>query len=78
MGHQLVIDIPEEIYLSLEEKARREGTTPEELAKQWIAAAAAAGGEDPLERLFGSIQGRISDWAQDHDRYLGEAIANKA
>jgi hypothetical protein len=33
--------------------------------------------EDPLEKFIGSISSNIPDWADQHDKYLGQALADE-
>jgi hypothetical protein len=73
MTHQLILDVPEEVYRPLIEAAQRKGSTPEQLAVEWLTAGRQAA-EDPLERFIGAIPSAVPDWADAHDKYLGQAL----
>ena len=76
MARQLILDLPDDIYMHLREKARQSGTTPEELVRHWIVIAT-RGTDDPLEDVIGSLKGHISDWVERHDEYLSKAALEK-
>ena len=60
--------------LSLEE-AEQSGQSPEVLAVQCLTAAVQHLVEDPLEKFIGAFNSQGSDWADHHDQYLGQAVA---
>lgn len=72
MSHQLILEIPDEVYGPFAEIAKSKGSTPEQLALEWLADAA----RDPMEQFIGSIRSDIPDWADQHDKYLGEELLN--
>jgi hypothetical protein len=74
MTHRLVLDIPEEVYIPLAVSVGRSGTSPEHRAIEWLAAVGRHADRDPVEKLIGAMPSGISDWASDHDRYLGTAL----
>ena len=74
MGHKLTLDVPGEVYEPLVNTARETGQKPEELAAQWLAAAVQAFSNDPLEKFIGAIQSDVPDWADQHDKYIGQAL----
>ncbi|HZW34900.1 MAG TPA: hypothetical protein VFF52_29525 [Isosphaeraceae bacterium] len=74
MAHTLTIDVPETVYHSLERWAAHHGTTPEALARDWVARRVIELENDPLLRWAGAIDSDVADVAERHDRYLGQAL----
>jgi hypothetical protein len=74
MTHPLVLDLPEEVYQPLIQTAQATGVAPEQLAVEWLAAVCQRAVEDPLERLIGALPANVPDWADQHDKYLGQAL----
>ena len=74
MGRILTLKIPEEVYEPLAQTAERTGTTPEQLAVEWLAAASCQATADPLEPFIGALRTGVPDWADQHDKYLGQAL----
>jgi hypothetical protein len=72
MTHALILEIPEEVYDPLLKKATQIGQTPEELAVQWLVTVAQQLVDDPLEKFIGIFNSDIPDWADEHDRYIGQ------
>lgn len=77
MQHTLVIEVPEDVYEPLEKTADQTGKTPEEIAAGWLAIAAQRP-PDPLEKFIGELKGTVPDWADRHDSYLRDALAQEA
>jgi len=77
MPHALTIDVPEEVFLSLEKLASREGKTPEVIAQVLLARAVQDQGSDPVLGWIGAFESHVPDAAERHDFYLGEALANE-
>lgn len=73
MGRMLTLEVPDEVYRSLIERAERTGQEPEALAARLLASAAENQAEDPLEHFIGAFSSRGSDWADRHDDHLGES-----
>lgn len=72
--HKLTLDLPEEIYDSLTKSAEQTGQPLEELAVQWLATATSYMVDDPLEKWIGAFPGKMSGWADEHDKYIGESL----
>ncbi len=70
MEHTLTLEVPEEVYESLRQRAEEAGQPRESLAVELLAAATRPGG-DPLEEFIGAFGGGGSEWADRHDEYLG-------
>jgi hypothetical protein len=78
MQRTLVIEVPEDVFEPLAKTADQAGKTPEEIAASWLAAVAQKTSDDPLEKFIGSLKGTAPDWADQHDSYLGDALAQEA
>ncbi|GAX40621.1 hypothetical protein NIES4075_15870 [Tolypothrix sp. NIES-4075] len=76
MNHTLRLQIPETLYEPLVKVAAQMGRTPEELAIDWLAAAVQEYVDDPLEKFIGAFSSNIPDWADQHDRYIGQSLIN--
>ena len=74
MGHTLTLEVPDEVYEPLVKTAEQTGQKPEELAIQWLASAIQTFSDDPLEKFIGAIKSDVPDWADLHDKYLGQAL----
>jgi hypothetical protein len=72
MSHTLTLHVPAETYEPLERLARSLGQTPESLAVQWLSAVSHSAAHDPLEEFLGAFGDGPQNWADEHDRYLGE------
>lgn len=74
MNHPLILELPENVYDSLLEKAKQSGKSPETLAVQLLTAATQTVIDDPLERFIGAFSSHGSDWADAHDKHLGLSV----
>jgi predicted transcriptional regulator len=74
MGHTLTLEIPEDVFESLEKIAKQTGRTPEEIILHSIATHARQAADDPLDKWIGAFDSGIPDWADNHDKYIGESI----
>src|SRR5215210_2191456 len=75
--HKLLLEVPEDVYMSLLEAARQEGQSPELLAARWLADVIHSGERDesdPLDKWIGAFSGNTPGWADEHDTHIGEAI----
>jgi hypothetical protein len=65
MSHKLALEVPNEVYGSLADTAKRTGATPEELAVKWLAAAAVPGAAAkepvPIEAHFREL---VRQWKE--------------
>ncbi|MBI3407386.1 MAG: hypothetical protein HY040_03390 [Planctomycetes bacterium] len=73
MTHKLILDVPDEVFQPLATRAKRTGNTPEQTAIEWLLAFGMLAAQDPLEDLIGSLRGGTADWADQHDKYLGQS-----
>jgi len=74
MSHSLTIDVPEEVFSYLNKLALQQGKTPETLAQELVSTAVQELEEDPLLRWAGAVDSEISDVAERHDYYIGQAL----
>ena len=74
MSYPLVLELPEEIFLPLDEVARETGHKPEEIALQWLKAAARESVADPLTPFIGAFESGVNDLGTRHDEYLGRGL----
>lgn len=77
MGRTLTLKVPEEVYEPLAQAAERTGSTPEALAIEWLAAVSRHAARDPLENFIGALRSDVPDWADQHDKYLGQALLDQ-
>lgn len=75
MTHSLTIEIPENIYQSLAQEAEAKGRKIEEIALERLANDEPREIEDSLDKFVGAFSSDISDWADNHDKYLGAELA---
>lgn len=75
--HKLTLNLPDNIYHPLVQKARRTGRTPEEVATDYVATAVAPA-EDPLLQLLGSLEADTSDVSLRHDDYIGQGLTGES
>lgn len=74
VSHILNIPVPDTLYETLTKTARETGQPLETVATKWLAAAAKQFAHDPLESFIGAFDSGGTDWADNHDRYLGQTI----
>lgn len=75
MSHQLVIEIPDEVFEPLASKAQATGRSIESVAQAYLAASVRdQTASRPLLSLAGSWASGIPDTGSRHDAYLGQAI----
>jgi hypothetical protein len=68
MTHTLTLEVPDQIYRSILEKASESGKPIEEIVLDRLAKEMA---DDTFEKLIGSLDADVSDWADNHDKYIG-------
>jgi hypothetical protein len=72
MTHSLTLEVPENVYQPLAEEAQAKGRKVEEIALEKLAMDTSKQVEDPLDEFVGAFRGDVPDWADNHDKYLGE------
>lgn len=73
MGHKPTLDIPKGVYQSEIEQVDQTGQTPEAVAVQLLVTAISHRGDHPVEQFIGGFRSEASDWADQHDAYIGKA-----
>ncbi len=77
-GHIIELELPEFVHESLTRKAIISGVSTEVLASRLLVAAAKDLNSDPLEKFIGAFDSEGSDWADQHDSYIGRAALSPA
>ncbi len=75
MTHSLLLEVPESIYQPIVEEAEAEGRKVEEIALERLAVKKPKPICDLLEEFVGSFKSDVPDWADNHDKYIGEELA---
>jgi hypothetical protein len=70
----MLLEVPEEIYRPLLKTAEQSKQKPETLVIRWLASAVQRFNDDPLEKFIGAFKSDMPDWADQHDKYIGEAL----
>ncbi len=73
MTHQLLLNIPENIYQKLIIKAQKQEETLESIALKYLDQITVEIEEDPLDDFIGAFNSNNSDWLENHDYYLGKS-----
>jgi hypothetical protein len=74
MSHVLQLELPEEIYKPLAKNAKQKGRSPEEIAIEYLKSILSRLEDDPIEKFIGAFHSDIPDWADQHDKYLGQTL----
>jgi len=74
MGHALILEVPDDVYELLARTAKQMGSTPQELAVKWLTTAISKATDDPVENFIGAFSSTVPDWADRHDKYVGQAL----
>ncbi len=74
MSKRLVLEVPDVAQVVLASAAARSGRSAEELASEWLTAAALRVRDDPLEAFIGAFNSDVADAAAEHDRYLADGL----
>ena len=77
MSQTLTIRVPDDVYQSLARAAEEAGQLPEALAAEWLAATVQHATDDPLDRFIGALRSGVPRWADEHDRHIGKAAAER-
>jgi hypothetical protein len=77
MVHQVLLDIPDELYQPLVQEAREVGKRPEEVITDWLTQAVRIR-QDRLRRWAGAYTSGVPDAALRHHEHLGEALHPQA
>ena len=74
MGRKLILNVPQKVYEALSKSANKSKQTPEELAVRWLETVVQQIEDDPLEKFIGAFKSNITDWADQHDKYIGKDL----
>ena len=74
MSQTLTIELHDDLYRALKEAAEKSGKTLQQMGADCVAAAVERGMNDPLEEFIGAISSDVPDWADQHDKYIGQAL----
>lgn len=75
MTHLITIQLPDEVYAPLAQRAQQSGQTVEALAKNVIADAVSSATNVVDDRdWIGGWASNVSDAGERHDDYIGEAL----
>ena len=77
MTHSLLLEVPESIYQPIVEEARVEGRKIEEIALERLANCKPKKIDDSLDEFVGAFRSDVPDWADNHDKYLGENLTRE-
>ena len=72
--HRLTLELPDEVYAPLLQRAERNATTPEVLLSQWAGSITQNDTEDPLLGLLGSLEFEAGDVSARHDDLIGRSL----
>jgi hypothetical protein len=75
MSQIVTISLPDALYETLTNTARQTGQPLETVAARWLAAAARHFAHDPLDSFIGAFDSGGIDWADNHDHYFGQPLA---
>ena len=74
MTHSILLEIPENIYQPLAAEAKAKNRKIEDVALERLANDEPNPVVDPLDKFIGAFRSNVPDWADNHDRYLGENL----
>ncbi len=74
MTHSITLELPETVYKKLVEKASKNGKRVEEFAVDQLSNGDSGVVDDPFEKFIGSLHTDVPDWADNHDKYIGEQL----
>lgn len=76
MSRTLQLEIPDETYRTLSERAGREGKSPAELSAEIVQRDIENWRDDPLEEFIGKFHSppEYRNWADRHDEYIGAEL----
>ena len=74
MTHSLTLELPEKVYRNLAEKASKSGKRIEDFAADQLSNGDSGVIDDPFEKFIGSLHTDVPDWADNHDKYIGEQL----
>lgn len=74
MTHSVTLEVPDQLYRTLAEKAAKKGKDVEEIALDRLSDEWPEDVVDPFAKFIGAFNSQIGDVGTNHDKYIGEAI----
>jgi hypothetical protein len=78
MMQTLILEIPDDVHAALVRWAQQQAGTPEALAAEYLTLLVQSMEKDPLLKWAGSIESDLTDVAERHDYYIGEALLRES
>jgi hypothetical protein len=80
MNRTITLEISEETYEAIEMQAETKEIEPAQIVVEWLSEAlkrAQIAAEDSLEALIGTLECEVTEVAEHHDYYVGQALAEE-
>jgi len=80
MNRTITLEIPEETYEAIEMQAETEKLEAAQIVVEWLSETfkqAQPAAKDPLEALIGTLKCDVTEVAEHHDYYVGQALAKE-
>lgn len=75
MTYSLTLELPEAVYKNLVEKAAKSGKPVEDIVLDRLTNDVESDLiDDSFEKFIGSLRSDVPDWADNHDKYIGESL----
>ncbi len=74
MTHAMTLEVSQDVYDLLTERAQELGRPAEVVAAELLTTASQYLISDPMESLIGTLEIDVHDWGERHDYYLGQAL----
>ncbi len=77
MAIALTVQIPDDIYEPLRQRAAQAGRMPEQMVSEWIEdLVKRLAKDDRLLQLAGAFESEVADVSSRHDDYIGQSLRN--
>jgi len=74
MTKTVTLELTDTVYKLLSETSAQSGQTPEQMILEWVEERIQQTIQDPLLQLAGIIEAEVTDVAERHDDYIGQAL----
>lgn len=74
MAKTVTLELTDIVYKLLSETSAQSGQTPEQMILEWVEERIQQTIQDPLLQLAGIIEAEVTDVAERHDDYIGQAL----
>lgn len=71
------LDMPEELYLRLQERAGKLGEPPEIVALRYLEDQIDLQTEDPIAKFIGAFDTGVADLGSNHDQYIAQELLDR-